>query len=57
MSLPRPGRLLGRTLGLVSRVALKIRVTRRMMLIAFGILAVVILVFALLAVVLLGGQA
>ena len=50
MSLPRPGRLLRRTLGLVGRVALKIDVTRRTMLTVVGVLAVVILVFALLAV-------
>jgi hypothetical protein len=55
MSLPRPGRLLGRTLGLVGRVALKIGVTRRMMLTVVGVLAVVILVLSLLVVVLLGG--
>ena len=52
--LPRPGRLLGRTLGLVGRVALKFGVTRQMMLAVVGVLATVILVFALLAVVLLG---
>jgi hypothetical protein len=52
--LPRPGRLLGGTLGLVGRVALKFRVTRGMMLTSVGVLATVILVSALLAVVLLG---
>ena len=54
MSLPRPGRLLGRTLGLVGRVALKFGVTRRMMLTVVGVLATVILVSARFAVVLLG---
>ncbi len=46
--------VLGRTLGLVGRVALKFGVTRRMMLTVVGFLATVILVSALLAVVLLG---
>ena len=55
MSLPRPGRLLGRTLGLVGQVALKLGITRRMMLTIAGVLAAVILVFALLAAVLFGG--
>ena len=55
MSLPRPGRLLGRTLGLMGQVALKLGVTRRMMLALAGALAAVILVFALLAAVLFGG--
>jgi hypothetical protein len=40
---------------LVGRVALKIGVTRRMMLTVVGVLAVVILVLSLLVVVLLGG--
>ena len=53
ISLPRPGRLLGRTLGLVGRVALKLGVTRRIMLTVVGVLATVILISALLAVVLL----
>ena len=52
--LPRSGRLLGRTLGLVGRVALKFGLTRRMMLTIIGVLAAVILVSALLAAVLLG---
>ena len=52
--LPRPGRLLGRTLGLVGRVALKFGVTRRIMLTVVGVLAMVTLVSFLLVVVLLG---
>ena len=52
--LPRPGRLLVRTLGLVGRVALKFGVTRQMMLIVVGVLAMVILVSVLLVVLLFG---
>jgi len=54
MSLPRPGRLLGRALGLVGRIALKFSLTRRMVLAIVGIVAAVILVLVLL-VVLIGG--
>ena len=55
MSVPRPGRLLRRTIGLVGWVALKIGMTRRMMLIVVRVLAAVIVVFALFGVALLGG--
>jgi hypothetical protein len=52
--LPRPGRLLGRTLGLVGRIALKVGITRRMVLTVVGVLAIVTLVSFLLVVALLG---
>ena len=55
MSLLGAGRLLGRTLGLVGRVALKIAVTTRMLVTVVGVPAAVILIFPQLAVALLGG--
>jgi hypothetical protein len=52
--LPRPGRVLGRALGFVGRIMLKVGVTRRLVWVAAGIAAAVILVLALFAVALLG---
>jgi hypothetical protein len=49
----RPGRLLGRTLGFVGRVALKIGVARRAVLVVVGIVVVAVLI--LLTMALLGG--
>jgi hypothetical protein len=49
MSLLRPGRLLGRTLGLVGRIALKIGVARRAVLVVVGIVVLAVLILLTMA--------